>query len=115
MRFRGYRSGFQMGEQRLISPAPQHRFVSNSYNVQEKTNSPKARLLRSQHKSRRDDAPIFSAIRPQTPFASILPASARRPMRSRGQWENQSQSALSPAGLPSLEFRGMERPASRPA
>src|SRR5947208_7585016 len=60
----------------------------------------------------RDYAVLFSAVRPQTPFASFLPASVQTPTRSGGRWENQSQSALSPAELPSLESRGTGKPAS---
>src|SRR6266568_7594497 len=58
---------------------------------------------------------IFSAIRPQTPFASILPASVRRPMRESLPRENQSRAAAPPDARPNSEFRRTEKSDSRPA
>src|SRR6266567_2963569 len=57
----------------------------------------------------RDYAPIFSAIRPQTPFASILLASAQRPTRELMRLGIQLSAVTPQDARPSSEFRRTEK------
>src|SRR5882762_11916675 len=106
-----------MGEPRSISlkPLPVRLVYLTRCSAREETNPPRSRRLRPPRKAIRDCAVLFLAIRPQTPFVSILPVSARRPTREQGQLGSQGLGAEQRAAPSNWEFQRTEKSDSRPA
>src|SRR5260370_26980157 len=99
----------------LLQPLPARSVYLARNSARGKTNPLRSRRLRPPRRAIRDYVPIFSAIRPRLPFASIPPASAQRPRRESMRLGIRLSGEALQDAPPNSEFQRTEKSDSRPA